>query len=222
MVLRIRPISHAAVILLTTILIILLIGLDSSKSRGQSCSLPPDPCLDATVPLATGPTGSDDAPSCSPIIIDSLGEGFHLTSFQQGVVFDITGTGRPIQVAWTNPRFQNGFLALPAADGLVHNGKELFGNFTAQPRSQHPNGFLALAQFDKKDQGGNEDGVIDNQDAIFAKLRVWIDDNHDGICQPKELHTLSELGILSIGLSYMESRRMDKYGNEFRYRGRLI
>lgn len=28
------------------------------------------------------------------------------------------------------------------------------------------------------------DGVIDTKDAVFNSLRLWIDSNHDGICQP--------------------------------------
>ena len=30
---------------------------------------------------------------------------------------------------------------------------------------------------------------------MFSKLVLWIDDNHDGISQPSELHGLSEFGI---------------------------
>ena len=43
-------------------------------SHGQSCGQPPtDPCLDAAAPLSTGASGSDDAPNCSPIVIDTSG-----------------------------------------------------------------------------------------------------------------------------------------------------
>jgi hypothetical protein len=157
----------------------------------------------------------------SPIIIDVAGQGFHLTSIETGVRFDITGAGRPVQIAWTDPHFRNAFLALPGPDGVVHSGRELFGNFTSQPPSSQRNGFLALAQFDKPENGGNGDGVIDARDAVFSRLRLWIDENHDGISQPNELHTLAELGVFSVELKYRESRRIDRYGNEFRYRGRI-
>src|ERR1700685_3787322 len=41
-------------------------------------------------------------PRCpSPIIIDTDGKGFHLTSAEDGVQFDITGDGRLTQMAWT-------------------------------------------------------------------------------------------------------------------------
>jgi hypothetical protein len=39
----------------------------------------------------------------------------------------------------------NAFLALPGSDGLVHDGKQLFGDFARQPPSTTPNGFAALA-----------------------------------------------------------------------------
>jgi hypothetical protein len=126
-----------------------------------------------------------------------------------------------VQIAWTDPHFHNAFLALPGSDGLVHNGKELFGNFTPQPQSAHPNGFLALAQYDRTENGGNEDGIIDDKDAVFSQLRLWIDANHDGVCQPEELHRLQEFGIYSLALNFKESRRKDEFGNLFRYKARV-
>lgn len=156
--------------------------------------------------------------SGSPIVLDIDGKGFDLTSAEGGVLFDISGTGHPVQMGWTASGTDNAFLALPGADGLVHNGKELFGNFTPQPPSSTPNGFAALAVYDLVANGGNGDGVIDSRDAIFFSLRLWIDANHDGICQPEELHALASLGVTSISLHYSLSRREDQYGNVFRYK----
>ena len=137
------------------------------------------------------------------------------------MVFDIAGDGNPVQIAWTDSRYHNAFLGLPGPDGLIHNGKELFGNFTSQPSSANPNGFIALGLYDKPENGGNQDGVIDANDAVFSRLRLWIDENHDGSCQPNELHGLSEMGIHSIGLSYIESQRKDAFGNAFRFKARI-
>jgi hypothetical protein len=52
-------------------------------------------------------------------------------------------------------------------------------------------------------------------------LRIWIDANHDGICQPEEMHTLAEMGIFSISLDYSLSERTDQYGNVFRYKAHV-
>src|SRR6266481_206284 len=94
-----------------------------------------------------GPAPLQTCGDTSPIIIDTEGEGFRLTSAANGVLFDIRGDGHPVQIAWTAPGSHNAFLALDRnGDGKVSSGKELFGNFTPQPSSNHPNGFLALKE----------------------------------------------------------------------------
>ena len=144
-----------------------------------------------------------------------------MTSSATGVAFDISGNGTAVQIAWTDPHYRNAFLSLPGQDGLVHNGKQLFGNFTPQPPSANPNGFLALAEYDKPENGGNGDSIIDEKDSIFSRLRLWIDENHDGICQPTELHRLSEMNIYALSLGYFTSSRTDQFGNQFRYKARV-
>jgi hypothetical protein len=159
----------------------------------------------------------------SPVILDLDGKGFHLTSATNGVIFDISGTGKPIQMGWTAKGVSNAFLALPGPDGLVHDGKQLFGNFTPQPSSDlvNPNGFAALAVYDDPKNGGNGDGVIDSRDQVFASLRLWIDVNHDGVSQPSELFTLPSQGVNSISLTYREAKKEDQFGNRFRYEARV-
>jgi len=144
-----------------------------------------------------------------------------LTDATDGVKFDISGTGTPIQMGWTGSGADNAFLALPGADGLVHSGKQLFGNYTPQPQSTTPNGFAALGVYDDPKNGGNGDGVIDSKDAIFSSLRLWIDANHDGISQPEEMHTLPSLDVNSISLTYKADQRTDQWGNVFHYRAQV-
>ncbi|MGB2605406.1 MAG: hypothetical protein WBC78_17540 [Candidatus Sulfotelmatobacter sp.] len=163
----------------------------------------------------------------SPIIVDTTGDGFRLTSAEDGVEFDISGTGHPIKMAWTGRNSGNAFLALDRNhNGKIDNGTELFGNYTEQPpctdgADSCKNGYRALAEFDKPENGGNGDGIIDERDEVFSHLLLWIDENHNGISEPNELHTLSELGVHSISHYRDDQHFYDEYGNWFHYQAAL-
>jgi hypothetical protein len=105
---------------------------------------------------------------------------------------------------------------------MIDNGQELFGNYTPQPQGlTGKNGFLALAEHDKLQLGGNADGQISSSDSIFQALRLWQDANHNGVSESSELHSLGEFGVAALELKYHESKRTDQHGNRFRYRAKV-
>lgn len=216
----------------------------NNNCSGGTCTNPPPPC-DGHCPAdeCMGPANYSEYPTTgcptnarnsggwccnaqTPIVVDVDGSGFDLTSLEDGVHFDIADVGAKPLVSWTSAHSTNAWLALDRnGNGTIDSGAELFGNATSQPdppSGKERNGFLALAVFDKPENGGNGNGLIDDGDPVYDKLLLWQDLNHDGVSQGSELKHLRDFGIAAIALSYRESRKEDQFGNLFRYRSQSI
>ena len=108
--------------------------------------------------------------------------------------FDLDNDGKSDQISTL--RSGNGFLALDKnGDGIVNQGSELFGTITG-------NGFDELSEYDE-----DSNHWIDENDAIFDKLQVWLKNEDDN---EKELVGLGEVGIGAIFL--------DSTSGEFTYK----
>ncbi len=171
--------------------------------------------------------GMCELPNC-PLIIDTARDGYRLTSVENGVRFDLNADGVPEQVAWTRRDSDDAFLVMDRnGNGRIDDGTELFGNFTpAYPNTPDitaPNGFEALRFTESPSYGQSyADRQIDRRDAVYARLMLWRDRNHNGYSEPEELELLSRSGIEAIETDYRLSRKVDRHGNEFRQRGRVV
>lgn len=197
-------------------------GGGGGAGEGEGCNISPQEIMSCR---NSGGIWNAEYCSCepaSPIVIDIAGDGFRLTDVSSGVSFDINGNGIADSISWTAAGSDEAWLALDRnGNGVIDDGAELFGNFTPQPQSDSRNGFIALAEYDKPENGGNGDGRITPQDSIFTSLRLWQDSNHNGFSELSELNPLPALDVRRIDLDYRPSRRMDRYGNQFKYRAKV-
>ena len=141
--------------------------------------------------------------SVSPIVLDLNGDGVKTLSSAQGINFDLTGTGTSNPTGWVAPT--DGLLALDLNhDGLINDGRELFGSATEVGGVRAGNGFAALRALDS-----NGDGKITAEDTVFAELGVWTDANQNGKTDAGEFVHLTDKGIVSLNLSAKASDAVD-------------
>lgn len=111
------------------------------------------------------------------------------------------------KVYWPEAGSPGYFLILDKnGDSKVLDGSQLFGDYDG-----FANGFESLATYDL-----NKDGIINKNDAVFNKLKLWNDKNADGISQITEVFTLKSLDIKSISLSIIDETK--KFGERAEYK----
>jgi hypothetical protein len=154
----------------------------------------------------------------SPVILDfmSVGKPMFSDVSQSNVKFDLDGNGRAERTGWMAGYRDVGLLALDLNNnGRIDDGSELFGEGTVIKATgkKGKDGYTALAQYDS-----NKDGVIDRNDAVFSKLVVWFDRNHDGKTNTDEVVSLASTGVTKVGLNFSRMAGDDRFinGNELR------
>lgn len=160
----------------------------------------------------------------SPLVLDLNGDGVQTTDLFAPVSFDLNGDGISEVVAWTCGWTEEGFLWLDLnRNGTVDGGRELFGQGTLLPSGETAaNGFEALSVYDRFSYGGNADHVISEGDMIWNHLRLWVDRNHDGISQLREITHLRHLDIVAIGLDFSLVNEIDGNGNSHPLQGTYL
>ncbi|MDA7705400.1 hypothetical protein N8772_02860, partial [Rickettsiales bacterium] len=123
-----------------------------------------------------------------PLILDLDGDGVELTGINNSnAYFDLDADGMSERTGWVSS--DDAFLALDKNDnGNIDDIGELFGN-------QNQSGFSELSEYDS-----NNDNKIDSSDDIYSSLKIWQDEDGDGITDDGELISLENAQISSINL----------------------
>ncbi|MEW7859352.1 S8 family serine peptidase [Pseudomonas chlororaphis] len=136
-----------------------------------------------------------------PLLLDLTGNGVHMTDIRDGVLFDTDHSGTLKRSGWADR--STGMLVIDDGSGQIKDVSQMFSEYYggkagvngAAGEAKFKDGFAALASED-----ANKDGVIDQRDPIWSKLRVWVDGTHDAKVDGGELKTLAELGITQINV----------------------
>jgi hypothetical protein len=170
------------------------------------------------------------------MVFDLSGDGITLTTRQDGVSFDLDGDGRPEQISWTSRNSDDAILAIDInGNGQIDDGSEIVGRQLRVPHGTWTKSGAMLLTYELQGIQRGPDGrvvgqlpesagEINRDDAIFGRLRLWSDRNHDGRSAPAELSTLSALRINRIYASFGQPRAgspksVDALGNKRLYEG---
>ena len=168
------------------------------EKAGGIGPFPQPPCWPAPLPRG-----------CDPVVVYFNNNATtHTVDLSNGVFFDYKASGFAEASSWVSPG--DGLLCMDRnGNETIDNGSELFSSLTPLPNGQlASNGLQALVALDS-----NHDGKIDAQDPAYSQMSVWVDSTADGVTQPGELFTLTQLGIDSIDLNWTTVNATDAQGN---------
>lgn len=159
-------------------------------------------------------------PNCSPLVLDMDGDGVATTGADDPVNFDIDADGVIDTLGWLARNDDDALLWRDLEKNhRVDDGSELFGVGTTLPDGRRAtDGFVALAAYDRVENGGNADGFITNRDAVWRRLRLWIDVNHNGLSEREELSPIQSSRVIALSLACIATSETDAAGNEIRLR----
>lgn len=121
-----------------------------------------------------------EAEKVDPLVINFSAQPAALV--QESMEFDLDADGESESIA--RLASHSGYLAYDRnGDGLVNDGSELFG-----PTTGH--GFGELASYD-----GDGNGWIDEADAIYGQLSIWVQDGREGLLSLKD----ADVGAIHLG-----------------------
>lgn len=139
------------------------------------------------------PTPPGGGSGKKPIAVDLNGNGFEFVNVDDSnVFFDVNGDGWKRRTAWIGK--DDGLLAYDIdGDGKIDKPGEIsFARYQDGAQSD----LEGLSAFDS-----NGDGRFSALDDKWAKFGVWQDANGNGVTDPGEFRTLSEMGITAVNLT---------------------
>jgi hypothetical protein len=141
-----------------------------------------------------------------------------LGSPERGVLFDVNGGGHVVRVSQPIGTSSGWLVLTSRPDARVDARIEMVGSAT-RLASGRPSGnaYRALREFDS-----NSDGMLDGRDALWSRLRVWIDRDRDGQANTNELMTLDGLGVRAFSLSAELEPTSDRHGNRYLHRASVV
>lgn len=143
------------------------------------------------------------------LVLDLDDDGLEMNN---SVQFDMDLDGSTEEIGWMGAG--DGLLVMDLnSDGIINDASEVVGQHF-QGGSQDTRDiarFFSGAHEALDALDNNRDGLIDTHDTAYHDLRVWVDENGDGVTDTGELKTLADLGITSIDIDSLYEDQTSNY-----------